>query len=495
MARARARLGSQAPTFSTAGAWDYSDGDYAADVFSSYGADFYEAQRLELRIYLARREDGSFAAPGVCVSKPRQNGKSYAARFYAIWMAAIEGRRVLFSAHHGKTVRKMFKEVRSFVESNQDFARMLKPGGDGVYAAAGSEGFYFVDDDGRDAGLIEFQTRTNSAARGETYQIIVVDEAQELTDDQLEALLPTKLAASDVSEADAGPQMIYLGTPPGPKCPGTVFRDLHDRAHDGSLRSTWWIEWAVEEVPDTSDRAAAMELAYLTNPAMGCRIRESSILEAMETMRPDGFARECLGWWSRIAPAQRCVSRPDWDACRSAAPPREGLLVYAAKFSPDGSRCAIAVCVKPEEGAPHVEVAESRSLEGGVEWAVEWLASRRARAAEIVVDGKSGAQELKERLERARVPSRMIKTPSSGDVAAACSSLANAVKERRVTHFGQPALDDAVTLSGKRRIGSGGGWGFESNGKADAALAEACALAYWRAMTTKRNPSRKLRVG
>ena len=175
------RKGSQVPTFSTVTDWCYTDGEYAAKLFSDYGLRLYESQVYELHVFLARNDDGSYAAKTICISKPRQNGKSYAARLYAVWMAAIEGKHVLYSAHHGKTVRKMFKEIRNFVEGTPDFAAMLKPGGRGVYAAAGSEGIYFVDENGADAGLIEFQTRTNSAARGETYQVIIVDEAQELT--------------------------------------------------------------------------------------------------------------------------------------------------------------------------------------------------------------------------------------------------------------------------------------------------------------------------
>ena len=215
------RKGSQTPTFSTVGEWSMTRGDMAAAMFGEYGVRFYESQEYELRVFLARNEDGSFAAKTICISKPRQNGKSFAARFYAIWMAAIEGKRVLFSAHHGKTVRKMFKEIRNFIESTPDFLAMLKPR-NGIYAAAGTEGIYFADwydEDGNfhEGGIIEFQTRTNSAARGETYQIIIVDAAQELTAGELEAIKPTTLASGDAAAADSDPQMIFLGTPPNEK--------------------------------------------------------------------------------------------------------------------------------------------------------------------------------------------------------------------------------------------------------------------------------------
>ena len=223
------------------GEWAYSDGTYAVEMFEGYGVSFYESQKHEMDVFLARNEDGTYSALTICVSKPRQNGKSFAARHYAIWMAAIEGKNVLFSAHNGSTVREMFKQLRNFVEGTPDFASMLKPNGRGVYAAAGSEGIYFVDEDGNDAGLIEFQTRTNSGARGRTYQIIIVDEAQELTDEQLDALKPTQLAAANVTDKDSDPQMIYLDTPPNTKCPGTVFRNHHDNAHDGTGGGVWWM--------------------------------------------------------------------------------------------------------------------------------------------------------------------------------------------------------------------------------------------------------------
>ena len=53
------------------------------------------------------------------------------------------------------------------------------------------------------------------------------------------------------------------------------------------------------------------------------------------------------------------------------------------------------------------------------------------------------------------------------------------------------ALDISATRSARRRIGNGGGWGFQSTDEADATLVEAAALAYWAAMTTKRKPGRK----
>lgn len=73
----------------------------------------------------------------------------------------------------------------------------------------------------------------------------------------------------------------------------------------------------------------------------------------------------------------------------------------------------------------------------------------------------------------------------------ACSLMLDSVREGRMTHFGQPALDESATKTERRPIGKNGGWGFKSTEKADATLIEAASLALWASMTTKRKPGRK----
>lgn len=472
------RYGRQTPTFEAVGEYASTDGPAAVELFGQYGVEFYPSQKHEMDLFLAVGDDGRAACKSISVSKPRQNGKSYAARHYAIWAAAVEGKRVLYTAHHGVTTREMFKIVRNFVEGTPDFAAELSS--EGVKRAQGSEGVYFEG-----GGCVEFATRTNALARGKTYDVIIIDEAQELTDEQADALTPTTIASES-----GDPQKIYLGTPPNVKCPGTVFRRLHREAHEGGLESAWWLEWAAAEVGDKYD----VDRWYECCPAMGYRIREDVMLDAADGATDDGFAREYLGWWSSEAvEVERVISDADWQACRTEDPPADGLLCAGVKFAPDGSRVALAVCLRPEMGLPYVEVVKQASTSRGTRWLAEWILARADKLASVCIDGKRGERTV-QMLNDERFPRASLRVPGSADVAKACAMLVDAVEAGEVEHYGQPDLDAAATKCTKRRIGADG-FGFDDTDEGDATLIEACALAYREAMTTKVRPGRKLRVG
>ena len=477
------RLGSQEPTFSVVGQYHHTFGPRVVRMYEKWGVRFYPCQKEELSLFLARDERNRYACRTICITKPRQNGKSFGVRFYAIECAAVEGKHVLFTAHRGDTVRKMFKFIRAFVLHTKDLAEKLLPGSDGVYKAAGSEGIYFAN-----GGMIEFATRTEGGARGETYDVIIFDEAQELTVDQYDAIVPTTIASET-----GDPQKIYLGTPPGPKCRGTVFRDYHDKAHSGNSKGLWWLEWSVTEIPDMADDMAVLELVYQTNPAMGYRIKEDVMLDAIHNAtQPDGFAREFLGWWSSTVRAiNSVISEEEWNRCRVRNPKRDGRVVYSVKFSGDGKSYTFAACHRPDEGKPFVYVVENKTTEHGLSSLVKKLSDNWRKVAAIVIDGESHSQALYDRLRKEGVRKTVLIKPTAAQAKSAYSGFVNAVREEAVTHFGQPALDKSATGTERRAIGSNGGWGFQSTDIAEASLVESCAWALWGAMNTKRKPGRR----
>lgn len=470
------RYGRQTPTFERVGYYDHTEGPDAISLFEGYGVHFIPAQRYEMELYLAKSRTGECQAITIGLSRPRQNGKSFAARYYALWCAFVDGKSVLYSAHNGSTTRKMFKFMCDFIEAHEDFRRKLRPNGQGIYKAQGSEGIYLTD-----GTVIEFSTRTNSGARGGTYDVIVVDEAQELTDEQRDAMMPTTIAS------DSGdPQTIFIGTPPNPKCPGTVFRDLHDRAHAGELGDAWWLEWAAEDVGDPNDVARW----YECNPMMGYRINERSMRNASDTTAPDSFAREYLGWWDNGSNSiDNVISSADWERCEVDESPDDGVMGVGVKFSPDGSRVSIAVCLRPSDGLPYLEVVRSSDTSHGTGWVSEWLLRRREKIASVSIDGKRGERAV-QRLNDEHFPTSALHVPGSQDVARACSMLVDAIEAGEVTHYAQPDLEKAATGCTRRQIGKDG-FGFSDALGCDSTLIEACALAYREAMTTRRRPGRK----
>lgn len=84
-----------------------------------------------------------------------------------------------------------------------------------------------------------------------------------------------------------------------------------------------------------------------------------------------------------------------------------------------------------------------------------------------------------------------IRRPTSKDVIAAASQLVQEVNEEKLTWYRpQELLNESATTAIKRPIS--GGWGFGG----DMSLPiEAAALALWGCRTSKRDPSRKMRIG
>ena len=477
-------VGNQTPTYSWCASYTRSEGRLASALADAYGLSPHPWQRTILDDWLAL-DDGGHLLNSLCVLPvSRQNGKTGVCDPRETWGLVHRGEWILHTAQEYQTAKKAFDRLRvKFGDrANDPLARY--PELNAMVSRYTTSANQMVLDL-KNGAHIEFRTRGSNSdmGRGGTFDLVVIDEAQSYTDAQDAALSPLNSAAPHGS-----PQTILMGTVPDPTAAykgekfSTIRSGLHNEPYDGACIH----EWSVREVGDVTDVARW----YEANPNLGYELLESALLKDSRTMNKDTFAREHLGWWPETTAASAPISTRDWDACKNEHPQRGGIVCYAVKFSPDGSVGTLAACHRGD-GSPFVYVVDSRSLSHGIGWFVEKLSGLAGDAAQIVIDGQSNAQALTERLLSAGVSSRCIVRPRTADVVAACSGIANAVRERQVTHYGQPALDVSATQSRRRRIGSNGGWGFASTDTADATLIESCALAYWAAMTTKRDPSRK----
>ena len=450
------------------------------------GAAFYGEplpwQRYTLDVMMATDARGKWACRTFDQSVPRQNGKSWAVRTRCLWGLVVPGERILFTCHHGDTADTMFKELADVFEDEGNAA--LHPLLRAVRRANGQQSISLVN-----GGFIRFTTRTGSLGRGKTYDVLVCDEAQQMGADEQDALKPT---------VSAGPQgnaqTIYLGTPPGPDCAGTVFARNRARVMAGESAATW-LEWGVAEVGDVSDRSRW----YEANPSLGTLLDLGAVEGELEDMTEDGFARERLGWWRPAgAAAAPALDAALWDgaAIDAIGDAYPGRMAFGLKFSPDGSSYALAGCklrgARSREAA--VELVEVGSTERGTKALAEALYERRRRASCVVVDGMGGASALCDNLAALGSPRGYVVRPRASDVVDAAQLVEDALRDGTLRHAVQPALEDSAKGATRRPIGSRGGWGFGPTDAHDSTAIEAVSLALWGARNTRRDPRRKQRM-
>ena len=474
--------GSQIPRLKVEPARVTSDGPAAAALMEAYSCELDPWQRSILDCWLGRDVNGTYTVTSAGLSVPRQNGKNVCLEAREFFGLVIRGERILHTAHQVVTGKKSFRRIeRMFTDRRfPEVQKMVRY----IRYTNGEEAIELEN-----GGSIEFSARSRQRARGFAgISLVVYDEAQELTDDQVEAIMAT-LSAS----ATGTRQIIYTGTPPYPGCPGDVFRRRRQVCLSSPGPHDSWHEWSVKADTITDIKTDDRLLWFSTNPALGIRLTEDFTGEELRSMNADGFARERLGWWSPLLESKEdtCIPASVWDACMSKDPKPEGKTAYGVKFTFDGAAVALCGAVIPETGPARISLIEQRPTGHGTQWLADWLSVRYEKASCVVIDGRNGADVLVDKIAPVWKNRQSVVRPSARDVVAAASTLCNAVSERTVSWFsGQEALRLSAISAVKRPIG--GGWGF---GGDDSAAVEAAALALWGAKTSKRNPNGKMRIG
>jgi hypothetical protein len=474
--------GSQEPRIQIEPSRISSDGDDATLLMSAYGCELDTWQKLVLNCWLGKDKNGKYTVTSAGLSLPRQNGKNVCLEAREFFGLVVNGEKILHTAHQVRTSKKSFRRLAAMFtdKKHPEVTDIVK----NIRYTNGEECIEL--DNG---GAIEFSARSRQAARGfDGISLVVFDEAQELMDDQVEAIMAT-LSASQTGTR----QLIYSGTPPYPNCPGEVFRRRRSSCLANASKHDAWHEWSVEASSIEQINVEDKTLWYMCNPALGIRLDEEFTDEEKRSMSADGFARERLGWWSPtvVEHVDYAIPEETWDACRSSEPKPEGKSAYGIKFSPDGSAVCLCGAVIPEAGAARISMIEYKSTANGTQWLADWLNERYMQASCVVIDGRNGVDVLIDKIADTWRMKGSIMRPSVKDMIASVGMLTNALNEKTVTWYEkQEALRESAVTATKRPIS--GGWGFGG----DMSLPiEACALAFFGVKTSKRNPKKKMRIG
>lgn len=463
----------------------YSEVDDAIALGEDLGISPFPWQREVLRDWLSCDSRGKPSYVTCGLDLPRQNGKNAALEIYEVYRLAVCGWHVLHTAHRVKTAKKAFMRlVRYFTdERHPELCALVER----IRRTNGEEAIFL-----KNGGSIEFIARTNGTARGfDDIQLVVYDEAQELTDTQYDAIAYT-LSASSTGER----QIIYMGTPPNERSAGTVFARVRKSVLEGGMRNMCWLSWATEKLPPKDCTFAdILDEVYESNPSMGYVLDESYTESEFAGAKGNisGFAHERLDWWSGSSSAS-AIDEALWCslALKKEDVPTEGKKAFGVKFSPDGSQIALCACRLQEDGSAYVEHIGQGTLADGLKWLTDFLCNddMADTTAAVAVDGRNGAAALLDRL-RDWYPRQALYATSTRDVINATTLFSQALIDKTLTHWdggdddAQQALNESALEARKRPIGSDGGWAY--GGDSSTPL-EAAVLAYWAAKTTKRDP-------
>lgn len=467
--------GNQQPRYAIVPRSVFTDGILCGELSSSYGLAPDPWQQTVLDGWLACLKDGTYVANTCGLSVPRQNGKNGVLEMVELFKTSIQGRKVLHTAHEVKTCRKAFLRLKGFFENDKLYPELVELVSS-IRQTNGQEAIYL-----KNGGSIEFIARSKSSGRGFTVDDVVCDEAQELTDEQLEVLRPTTAAAPS-----GNPQIILTGTPTPPGSPGTVMARTRLRAINGIGKRLCWFEWSVDNIGDVRDQKRWAE----TNPALGYRLQLSVIESELNDMSEDGFARERLGWWAGNG-YKKVFDEALWKSLVSDEVPDKAKTSFGVKFSPDGAYVAVSGAKTSSDGKSFVELVFYERIEHGISWLANWLSERKNSIACVAIDGMSGANVLVEKLADRKFPKKAILQTSTKDVVSAATMFFDAVNEHLISHSDQEQLNESALSVEKRDIGNRGGWGF---GGDQSLPIESASLAYWSGKTTKRNPGKKTKI-
>ena len=470
---AELRLGRQTPTQSVILPYYETKGSEAIELYNESGRIAQEWQELLLSDILAMNDEGLWVHTKFGYSVPRRNGKNEIAAIRELYGLVCCNEKILHTAHRTTTSSSASKRLADIL-NGIGYQEISRPQRDKKYEKAytyskqfGLERIKILDEGG---GSCDFRTRSSKGGLGEGFDLLVIDEAQEYTDDQESAL---KYVVTD----SKNPQTIFCGTPPTPVSSGTVFIKLRNATLSGRTANGGWAEWSVEKLSDVRDK----ELWYETNPSLGTIFTERSVTDEIGTDDVD-FNVQRLGLWLKYN-QKSAISKTEWAEMKVTMLPKlTGPLFVGVKYGHDGNNVALSIAVKTKDGKIFVETIDCRNVKAGNQWILEFLANTSIK--KVVVDGANGQQLLADAMKDYRMKAPLH--PSVKEVIVANATFEQGISQCNIYHGDQPSVEQAVSNCEKRAIGTNGGFGYKALKEGiEIAILDSMILAYWACSTSK----------
>jgi len=367
----------------------------------------------------------------VGILMPRRSTKTT-----AIWSVllgrclTIPGYKVVTTAQSQKMARARFMDVKrdldrdGFTERGMGTIRFGN-GGEEINFANGSRLWVVAPSAG--------------SFRGDAADVILFDEAGEYDPEKSEDLMSGALPLMDTRPMG---QVIVAGTPAKVRA-GLLWETLENGR--AGKRKTGVVDYSIRDDEDSSDRAVWERV----HPGIGTLTDLETMEERFESMTLPQFEREYLCRFPFDAQTS-ALNIEKWREGATEFTERPERVALGFDVAPGGTSAALVAAWRDEDGTAFLEVVAYRD---GFSW-LPGEAGRIARAhrAPVSYDTIGDNQLVGEQIARNR-PAPQVSGNTLKDMAAAAALIANDVREGRVRHFDQPALNNAVEGAAWRESG------------------------------------------
>lgn len=465
-----ARLGAQRPRVHSVPRYSTSAGQEAIELAASAGLHLDPWQQLVLTDALAERPDGKYAAFEVGLIVPRQNGKGAVLEARELFGLVLGNERlILHSAHLFQTSLEAFRRILRLFQDTPDLDRLLKR----VSQATGTEGIELTN-----GCRLKFVARTKGGGRGLTGDVVILDEAYELTQGQMDALLPTLMARPN-------PQVWYTSSPSLDAVSGEALFRLKARGEAGADPKLAWFDWGQERGSNLDDH----NVWSAANPAYGIRMNDETIGVMRQALSDDGFGREVLGIWPETA-GQIHISPALWKELAAPDAARPAEVAFSIDVTPNRDHTSITMCGPNADGQMLVGVVDHAE---GTEWVVQRILDLREqwKPVTIAVDMAGPAGSLLVELEKAGItrpadpekPQRGdLCVPTSREVSQAWGMFVDAARQKQIRHLDEHPLNVALAGAKTRFLADGQAWARRTS-DVDISPLVAVTLGHWAYLT------------
>lgn len=491
------KLGRQTPVLSVGedeGLGSFYDLEHVRNRIGQMGSKLLPWQEHMVRESLKVR-DGQFYYKNIGLSVPRQNGKTEIIVMRAMIGLIFLSDEMMYTSYRYESADAIYNRMIDVIEASpraikayfpQEFSRKTK---DKKIEA-------FDPTTNKRLGYLRFMTRKGGGGRGLTEKIIFIDEAQDLTAAENDAITGSTATFKNG-------QVWYVGTPEtasaatkGMSASGqseTFFGSIRSSIMKRETAKSYWAEWSVAKVTSKNDVSAW----YQANPSLGYSFGEGrGITEdylGSRVMDEMSFAIEHLGYWSSQS-RSAAIDRGRWEDLKldySGAALFKGGKVTLALKSDVADRTLELVTATRKKGSQEVYVEEVSYLDMDTNWEPQvwpildkYLRSGMCRS--IIIDGDGAKNRLiplliqkgRWRQNGHRFRQGKVSIAQVTDLVSGCAQLVAGVTSKSIAHGDQPRLTSAVIDAERRPMRNKQGFGFQSiTGKTNPALVEAVALA------------------